>query len=273
MVGHCEEGTGMKGQVPGVGPLTSAILVAHLPELGQKALTALAGLAPWSLITTAGNKMTITVDLAHGAPSAGSRIAAPVTILRSGQVASARVHLVRSIDASKRVLAPAGETGPEDVDAVIDKLQALLSRPLESSPTLENGSVLSVQDDLRACYGSLANVALDYALCQYLPTLPSVTPPTGTLRRRFIVEYRAAGRCEWCGAVNYQPHPDTGSKVVLTIAHVWDKRPEQASLLNLAALCQRCHLNWDRREHGFNRLRNRIARLMRQGQIPLCLPP
>ena len=36
------------GKVPGVGPLTSAILVAHLPELGQKALTALAGLAPWS---------------------------------------------------------------------------------------------------------------------------------------------------------------------------------------------------------------------------------
>ena len=110
--------------------------------------------------------MTITVDLAHGAPSAGSRVAAPVTILGSGQVASARVHLVRSIDASERVLAPAGETGPEDVDAVIDKLQALLSRPLESSPTLENGSVLSVQDDLRTCYGSLANVALDYALCQ-----------------------------------------------------------------------------------------------------------
>ena len=41
----------MKGQAPGAGPLTSAILVAHLPELGQrdgKALTALAGLAPWS---------------------------------------------------------------------------------------------------------------------------------------------------------------------------------------------------------------------------------
>ena len=47
MVGHRAEGTGMKGQVPGVGPLTSAILVAHLPELGQKVLTALAGLAPW----------------------------------------------------------------------------------------------------------------------------------------------------------------------------------------------------------------------------------
>ena len=37
--------------VPGVGPLTAAILVAHLPELGhcdRKALTSLVGLAPWS---------------------------------------------------------------------------------------------------------------------------------------------------------------------------------------------------------------------------------
>ena len=37
--------------VPGIGPLTAAILVSHLPELGQwdsKALTSLVGLAPWS---------------------------------------------------------------------------------------------------------------------------------------------------------------------------------------------------------------------------------
>ena len=37
--------------VPGVGPLTAAVLVAHLPELGHwdaKALTSLVGLAPWS---------------------------------------------------------------------------------------------------------------------------------------------------------------------------------------------------------------------------------
>ena len=109
-----------------------------------------------------------------------------------------------------------------------------------------------------------------------MPTAPEKArryPSDWSIRRRFIIEYRAGGRCEWCGAVNYQPHPDTGSKVVLTIAHVWDKRPEQASLLNLAALCQRCHLNWDRREHNVNRLRNRIARLMRHGQIPLCLSP
>ena len=74
----------------------------------------------------AGNKMAITVSVASGAPSAGSPVAAPVTILGSGQVASARVHVVRSIDASERDLAPAGVIGPEDVDAVIDKLQALL---------------------------------------------------------------------------------------------------------------------------------------------------
>ena len=37
--------------VPGIGPLTAAILVSHLPELGQgdsKALTSRVGLAPWS---------------------------------------------------------------------------------------------------------------------------------------------------------------------------------------------------------------------------------
>ena len=37
--------------VPGIGPLTAATLVAHLPELGRwdsKALTSLVGLAPWS---------------------------------------------------------------------------------------------------------------------------------------------------------------------------------------------------------------------------------
>ena len=59
LVGHGAEGTGMKGQVPGAGPLTSAIPVAHLPELGQrdgKALTTLVGLAPWSLITTPATK-------------------------------------------------------------------------------------------------------------------------------------------------------------------------------------------------------------------------
>lgn len=37
--------------------------------------------------------------------------------------------------------------------------------------------------------------------------------------------------------------------IVLTIAHVYDHRPEAASLLNLAALCQRCHLRHDIKHH------------------------
>ena len=74
----------------------------------------------------AGNKMAITVSVAPGAPSAGSPVAVPIAIPGSGQVVSARVHVVRSIDASERDLAPAGEIGPEDVDAVIDRLQTLL---------------------------------------------------------------------------------------------------------------------------------------------------
>ena len=68
----------------------------------------------------------------------------------------------------------------------------------------------------------------------------------------------AAGwRCEWCGARHGQPHPRTGSRVVLTVAHLG--APTAADLAagrcwgdphdkhdtrdcNLAALCQRCHL-------------------------------
>ena len=61
------------------------------------------------------------------------------------------------------------------------------------------------------------------------------------MRRRFIIQYRARNQCEWCGAENEQPHPITGRHVVFTLAYVWDKRPEMASLLNLAGLCQRCH--------------------------------
>ena len=61
--------------------------------------------------------------------------------------------------------------------------------------------------------------------------------------------------------------------MVLTLAHVWDKRPEQASLLNLAALCQRCHNRWDADDRRRSRIRRRLARLLRQGQLPLPWPP
>lgn len=86
---------------------------------------------------------------------------------------------------------------------------------------------------------------------------------------------RSGGRCEGplerdadtrgldamgrCTALNGRPHPVTGSRVVLTVAHInhvpMDCRPE-----NLAACCQRCHLNYDRPRHVAAARRNRRAR-------------
>jgi len=60
---------------------------------------------------------------------------------------------------------------------------------------------------------------------------------------------RAGGRCEWCFAINYEPHPITGSKVVLTVAHL-DHTPENCNDENLVALCQRCHLRYDAKHHA-----------------------
>jgi len=70
-------------------------------------------------------------------------------------------------------------------------------------------------------------------------------PKDWKLRSKFIRYYRAKNKCEWCGAENYKPHPITGSKVILTVAHIYDHRPEVSNLLNLAALCQRCHNRHD----------------------------
>ena len=90
------------------------------------------------------------------------------------------------------------------------------------------------------------------------PEMKKRYPDDWALRSRFVRFYRARNRCEWCGAENYKPHPITGSKVILTTAHVHDQRPEAASLLNLAALCQLCHNRHDaemRRRHRLERQR------------------
>ena len=68
---------------------------------------------------------------------------------------------------------------------------------------------------------------------------------------------RAQHRCEGspaypdCRAVNYQPHPVTGSKVILTIAHL-DHDPTHSDPDNLRAWCQRCHLTYDADYHAQN---------------------
>lgn len=100
------------------------------------------------------------------------------------------------------------------------------------------------------------------------PEMKTRYPKDWKLRSRFIRHYRARNKCEWCGAENGQPHPETGSKVVLTTAHVYDHRPENASFLNLAALCQKCHNGHD----AEMRRKNRRERMRcESGQAELAL--
>lgn len=76
--------------------------------------------------------------------------------------------------------------------------------------------------------------------------------PKWSLISRLIRFFRAKNRCEKCGAENYKPHPVTGSKVVLTVAHI-DHDKTNNRFYNLAALCQRCHLWHDIKQHTANR--------------------
>lgn len=69
------------------------------------------------------------------------------------------------------------------------------------------------------------------------------------------VRERSGDRCEgspmWpdCRAINGEQHPVTGSRVVLTTAHL-DHVPENCSLDNLRHWCQRCHLVYDAKHHA-----------------------
>jgi len=76
--------------------------------------------------------------------------------------------------------------------------------------------------------------------------------PKWSLISRLIRFKRAQNKCEWCGAENYKSHPVTGSKVVLTVAHI-DHDKTNNRFNNLAALCQRCHLRHDLKQHVQNR--------------------
>lgn len=93
-------------------------------------------------------------------------------------------------------------------------------------------------------------------------------PKDWAIRSRFIRFIRARNHCEWCGAENYKPHPITGSKVVLTTAHVYDHRPEASSFLNLAALCQKCHNTYDAKMRRKNAVKRK---LLESGQYLLNL--
>lgn len=114
------------------------------------------------------------------------------------------------------------------------------------------------------------------------------------------VRERAGNRCEWCGVPNYAigyrgekgefhswlewlnikgPKAVKLFRIVLTVAHLGvsypDGRPGDVHDKmdcrdeNLAALCQRCHLNYDRDEHLFNAAWTRRRRRIEAGQLEL----
>lgn len=86
---------------------------------------------------------------------------------------------------------------------------------------------------------------------------------------------RAKGRCECigecgrgthagrCPNLNGKPAYGTGSKVVLTVAHL-DHTPEHCDDDNLRAMCQGCHLHYDLEHHAQTRQRARTAALEAQ---------
>jgi len=88
-------------------------------------------------------------------------------------------------------------------------------------------------------------------------------PPNWKSEIRPDILNRAGHRCEGspkypnCHASNYEPHPVTGSRVILTIAH-FDHDRTNNDYDNLWAWCQRCHLTHDARHHTQTRRRNRI---------------
>lgn len=90
------------------------------------------------------------------------------------------------------------------------------------------------------------------------------------VRADFVCE--CDGRCgkhsEPCTAEDRRPHPDTGSRVVLTVAHLnhdeADCREE-----NLAAYCQRCHLAYDADHHAATRRETARKARADAGQLEL----
>ena len=103
--------------------------------------------------------------------------------------------------------------------------------------------------------------------------------PQISLRIRTV---RAAGRCECegecgrgthtgrCPNVNGGQAYGTGSRVVLTVAHL-DHTPENCDDDNLRAMCQGCHLHYDREHHAETRARTAAEALAAAGQGSLEL--
>jgi len=97
-------------------------------------------------------------------------------------------------------------------------------------------------------------------------------PPDWKSIRARILE-RDGHKCQFCGAANYEPHPITGSKVVLTMAHLINPDPMDVRDENLGMLCQLCHNRLDapmRVKHAKRtRAAKKAAELEANGQLSL----
>lgn len=101
-------------------------------------------------------------------------------------------------------------------------------------------------------------------------------PADWKIRSLLIRRHRAKWRCECdgrcgrptdhvdndgrCRNHHGQPAYGTGSTVVLTVAHL-DHIPEHCQLSNLMAMCQGCHLHYDREHHAETRRAREAAAL------------
>ena len=77
---------------------------------------------------------------------------------------------------------------------------------------------------------------------------------------RYVRFTRAKGRCEHCGALAGQRNLFTGGTIELAAAHL-NHTPGDDRTSNLQALCQACHLNYDRTD---NVRRARLTRCTRK---------
>ena len=86
--------------------------------------------------------------------------------------------------------------------------------------------------------------------------------------RHDILE-RAEHCCEFCGVANHG-ETQSGKRVVLTIAHL-DHDTTHNEPENLRALCQKCHLTYDAKQHATNAALTRRKKKERAGQLSLNL--
>lgn len=74
-----------------------------------------------------------------------------------------------------------------------------------------------------------------------------------------------------CRAVHGAPHPVTGSRVVITVAHL-DHNEANCDRKNLKAWCQRCHLTYDAEQHALSAMTTKQRKLRAAGQQQLPVP-